>query len=269
MKEVKKMSEVQYDEFLAAVYDVAPTFGWWKSRSIDRINKPYIEGAKQTDGRILEFGTATGMLTIALARQGFHVTSVDISQYMHETVRKKLKLEDKCVSENVHLINDDVLTYSAEKPFDMIAMPDGLFIAIADQKLQMQLLRNCHRNLRKGGRLYFDLATAITVVANKPEYLFHPGTFTTYSRFRTKNGDLYIMKLDTTTDPITQHCDLDYVFTKIHDDRSEEHQSAHISYRYVHFGELALMLEQSGFKVIKIDLDYFDGIFFFAAAEKI
>lgn len=270
MENNNKNKEVKYDAFVAKIYDDAPTFGRWRNRNLDRLNKPYIEAVKQTGKRILEFGTATGMLTISLAREGFDVTSVDISPDMHEVVKRKLDAEEEWVAKNINLVNADVVEYHSDILYDVVAMPDGLFMAISDQKQQMKLLRNCRRNLRKGGKLCFEIGTPMSCVSNKCEYLYHAGSFTTYARFQfSENGDSYLMKLDTTTDPITQFCDFNYTFTKMNDNKSEECQKVNLTYRYIHYGEIVLMLEQSGFKVINIDINFFEDLIVFISAEKI
>lgn len=258
--------KIYYEYNLANLYDYLPTFGVWKRKNLDFINKPFMEGAKLTDGRVLEFATATGMLTIPLARMGYKVTSLDISPYMHDIVRDKLKNEEQYVSENITLIRQDCVKYCADEPFDMIAIPDGMFIALENQERQMECLRSCNRNLRKGGRLYFDIAKPVSIAMSHPECLYKSGNYITYKRFRDKDGIPFIITLNTSIEPWEQRCDLKYEFKEYQGEKV--YPDIDISYRYVHYGELVLMLEQNGFRVINIDTDFFFGRYFFVTAEK-
>ena len=259
-------TKVYYEYNLANLYDYLPTFGVWKRKNLELINKPFMDGAKLTDGRVLEFATATGMLTIPLARKGYKVTSLDISQYMHDIVCSKLESEEKYVSDNIHLILQDATKYVSEDPFDMIAIPDGMFIALENQEMQMKCLESCNRNLRKGGRLYFDIAKPISIVMPHTDCLYKPDSYTTYKRFRDKNGVPFMITLGTTIEPYEQRCHLKYEFNQYQG--NDMYPTIDISYRYVHYGELVLMLNQSGFRVVNIDTDFFYGRYFFVTAEK-
>ena len=267
-KELMDEPKIYYEYNLANLYDYLPTFGVWKRKNIDLINKPFLEGAKRTrDGRVLEFATATGMLTIPLARLGYKVTSLDISPYMHDIVHDKLSKEEKYVSDNITLLRQDCTKFVADEPFDMIGIPDGMFIALENQKMQMECLKSCNRNLRKGGRLYFDIAKPVSIAMSHPECLYKADSYTTYKRSRDKNDIPFLITLETSIEPWEQRCHLHYKFNEYQG--KGVYPDIDIYYRYVHYGELVLMLEQSGFKVIDIDTDFFFGRYFFVIAEKI
>lgn len=267
-KELMDEPKIYYEYNLANLYDYLPTFGVWKRKNIDLINRPFLEGAKRTtDGRVLEFATATGMLTIPLARLGYKVTSLDISLYMHDIVNDKLKKEEEYVSDNITLLRQDCTKFVADEPFDMIGIPDGMFIALENQKMQMECLKSCNRNLRKGGRLYFDIAKPVSIAMSHPECLYKPDSYVTYKRFRDKNDIPFVITLSTSIEPWEQRCHLHYQFNEYQGE--SVYPDIDIYYRFVHYGELVLMLEQSGFKVIDIDTDFFFGRYFFVTAEKI
>ena len=251
-----KSYKIRCDAFVANHYDDAPSFSRWRNRNLDQCNKPYIEAAKSHGGHILELGTATGMLTIPLAREEFHVRSIDISPYMHDVVRKKLAIEPEIISKRINLIVDNAIEYSPSDLFNMIVMPDGLFDAITNQKLQIKLLENCYRHLRKGGGLYFDFA--------KPP--LENNDFPTYFRYRDHTGNIYIITVDTSIKPYKQLRSFNFLFEK-YKSVDEPILVEHI-YRYVYYGELQLMLEYAGFSAINIDGDYANSRRFFVTAKK-
>lgn len=256
------MKKIDYDSFLARIYDDSPSFGKVKINNLERMNAFYMEGARICEGPVLEFGTATGMLTIQLAREGYKVHSVDISPYMHQVVREKLEKEEKHVSDNITLILGDALEYKHSELYNMIAIPDGLFLAIADQEQQLTLLNNCNRNLNKGGRLYLDIFQPM-------ERIIYDRQLSECTRFRTKNGELFLMTTNYTVDlyPQIQYCD--FVYTKMNKGKAMEEFKVNIVYRYVYHSELELMLKHCGFKVVEIDTTYIDGRGFAVIAEKI
>src|SRR5438552_2847747 len=132
--------DVAYDKFIADIYDSSPYFGQGKTRELEKFNAPYFRQLAHRTGRLLEFGSGTGNLTIPLARAGYEIDSVDISPYMHDVLARKLKNEEERVVRNVNQILADATTYLGPEPYHSIIMPEGILIALPDAELQMALL---------------------------------------------------------------------------------------------------------------------------------
>lgn len=260
-KEDEKMKEVYYEKFLSEIYDDSPYFGQARSRELDKFNSFYFDELDDKDQKILEFGSATGMLSIPLARAGYKLDSVDISPYMQDVLSKKLEKESEVTRSNINQIVADATQYKGDELYNSIVMSEGILIAIPDSKIQMELLRNCHRNLKKGGRIYTDFF--------QPRYDVISGDVTNeFSRFRTKDGEIYLLDISFENDSYNQIQKWNAKYTKMDRLSKSEPIEINVSFRYIFNSEIRLMLQECGFKVIKIDTDYADRRGFSVIAEK-
>ena len=253
---------VAYDKFIADIYDFSPYFGQGKTRELEKFNAPYFRHLAGRPGRILEFGSGTGMLTIPLARAGYELDSVDISPYMHDVLARKLANEEDHVVRNVKQIVADATTYVAPSPYHSIVMPEGILIALPSFDLQMALLRSCHRNLAPDGRIHIDFF--------QPHYkAIYLGTLTEVSRFRTPTGQTYLMSIEFTTNRHSQFQNWKVTYTEVERGDERECIRVNLDFRYVFRSEIELMLQVAGFRLLELDLDYADGRGYFLVAEKI
>lgn len=256
------MTEVQYDKFLSRVYDDAPYFGQNRSREPDLFNGFYFEHLRDKTRRILELGSATGMLTVPMARAGFLMDSVDISPAMHEILADRLRAEDPSVASRVRQILADATTYMADEPYDSIVMPEGIVLSLGTRVLQLALLENCHRNLRTGGRIYTDFA--------QPRYkLLYEKVLREHTRFRTRDGDQYLLSVTFRYDSHSQIETWDAVFARQGTEAGPEQIDVAVSFRNLFHSEIQFMLERCGFKVIDIDVNHARGLGFAVIAEKL
>ena len=144
--------KIEYDDFLTQIYDYSPYFG--KERCEKDFATPfYLEALKNVNGKILEFVSCTGLLTIPLARANYKLDSVDISPYMHEYIRRKLEKEERYVGENISLHCCDVFDYCCEEQYQAIVMPDSFLLALADKQKQVDLLKMSNLFLQDNGRI--------------------------------------------------------------------------------------------------------------------
>lgn len=253
---------VAYETFLAEIYDSAPYFGQGRTRELDKFNAPYFRHLSGRDGRILEFGSATGSLTVPLARAGYEIDSVDISPYMQNVLTRKLENEQREVARKVNQIVADATTYMGPGPYQTVVMPEGILIALPDAELQMAILQSCHRNLAPGGRLYLDFF--------QPFYkAIYQEKLTEYSRFRTPDGRTYILTVNFTNNSYSQIQHWMVTFTHWERGEQQETVTVDLDFRYVFYSECNLMLRLAGFRTVEFDVEYAERRGFFVAAEKV
>lgn len=102
--------------------------------------------------RILELACGSGRLTIPLAKKGYKITGVDISESMIEILKSKLSNR---IKKNIQLIIDDVTTL--EKvigEFDLVILP-ATSIRLLDVDL-LEFINNVGKYIKKGGYFIFD-----------------------------------------------------------------------------------------------------------------
>lgn len=250
-----------YEEFLSEIYDSSPYFGQGRRRELDAFNDFYFEHLGGPDTSILEFGSATGMLTIPLARAGYSLDSVDNSPSMHKVLARKLRDEDQRVSRRVNQIYADALTFQGPDLYDTIVMPEGILIAIPDAKAQVALLESCYRNLKPGGWLLTDFF--------QPRYdLISQGSLTEYTRFRTPEGETYLMEITVVNDRYTQVQHWQVTYSLIENNETVHTIDVNVKFRYLFYSEVQLMLAACGFKEVAIDVHYAGGRGFALIAQK-
>jgi|SRR5580704_98600 SAM-dependent methyltransferase len=262
MEKTIETSDIFYEEFLSGIYDYCPYFGLGRSSEIDKFNGFYYRHLENETDMILEFGPGTGMLTVPLARMGYKLDSVDISPFMQDVLTAKLKRESKSVRDNVNQIVGDAITFNGDKLYNSIIMPEGVLIAIPDAAMQFDLLKNCNRNLKKGGRIYTDFF--------QPRYdVILKGHLTEYSRFKMPSGEIYLFTINYNNDAYTQIQSWDVEFIKMDKGRKGDIIRANVKFRYLFYSEITLLLKQAGFNIVEIDVTYADNRGFSVIAEKI
>jgi ubiquinone/menaquinone biosynthesis C-methylase UbiE len=117
-----------------------------------RVHQEMAEWGASDGVRVLDIGCGTGLLTLACARRGAHVTGIDISPLMIDIARQKAKeagLEDHITLMEMSAIELDE-KFEAES-FDTI-MSSLVFSELSEDE-QRFVLRQCPRLLVDGGRL--------------------------------------------------------------------------------------------------------------------
>ncbi len=113
----------------------------------------YLDQYLPAQGSILEIGAATGRYTLELARRGYRLTAVDLSEGLLEVCRKRLA--DEGLEQQVRLVVADARDLSAvtENQFDAVLLMGPLYHLIieADRKLALQ---QAFDRLRAGGVLF-------------------------------------------------------------------------------------------------------------------
>ena len=71
----------------------------------------YLKYAKNQNGKILELGCGTGRVSIELAKAGYFVTGLDLSETMLGIYKEKLKILPKNIQENIELINGNIVIW--------------------------------------------------------------------------------------------------------------------------------------------------------------
>ncbi|MCL2564555.1 MAG: class I SAM-dependent methyltransferase [Defluviitaleaceae bacterium] len=110
----------------------------------------YIEYAKQQcgeGGKILELGCGTGRVALSLAKEGFNIIGLDLSQDMLGIFREKLAKEvakHPELTNRVKIIHDNMADFSLGQKFVLITAPFRAFQAVTAQD-DIENTLNCAR----------------------------------------------------------------------------------------------------------------------------
>jgi len=113
----------------------------------------YLSRAQKCGGLILELACGTGRLTIPLARQGFDITGLDISDAMLKVAREKAKREHLSCT----FIKADCREFSISGIFNLIFIPFNSIAHIHDRASFEALCQAVKNHLAPDGRFIVDM----------------------------------------------------------------------------------------------------------------
>src|SRR3972149_2494185 len=114
----------------------------------------YAGFAERTGGPILEIGSGTGRVALALAEEGHHIIGLEISQAMRSIAQRKIDAAG--ASDQVALIAGDMRGFQIDEYFGLVVAPINTFLHNLTLEDQLATLSNIKRHLKPGGLLVMD-----------------------------------------------------------------------------------------------------------------
>jgi SAM-dependent methyltransferase len=130
-------------------------FGPLESNPEDEVEEILSLLAPPPGGRILDLGCGRGRHAVPLARRGYVVTGVDLSETMLRLARERVAWEDL----RVEWVREDMRTFRRPEIFDLCLSLFTSFGYFSDEENQ-EVLENVARSLKEGGRFLLDLRNA-------------------------------------------------------------------------------------------------------------
>lgn len=102
--------------------------------------------------RILDIGCGTGRHAIELAKRGYEVTGIDLSESQLARAEQKANTENV----NVNFLKADARKLDYNDEFDLVIMIcEGAFSLMETDKMNYSILENATKALKNGGKLIF------------------------------------------------------------------------------------------------------------------
>lgn len=204
--------------------------------------------AGRSDRPVLDVGTGTGRVALALAREGFRVTGVDPSAAMLARARAAAARERLVVT----WIEGRAPEVEVERgSFGLVLLANDVFLYCPDREAQVSMLRWCADALHFNGTLVLDLpgpATALDPSLNGQPLLAWSGDLPG-GRWLTA----WHVRED---DPAQQVRDLTVIYDVAGPDGLVRRSRGRHRLRYVSRFELELLLEVAGLRVEDVAGDY-------------
>ncbi len=148
---------------------------------------------------MLEIACGTGRVTMQLAKEGVHITGLDLTPEMLEVARPK-----SADMPNVHWVQADMRTFELDRQFGCVISPGHSFLFMNTPDDQFNCLAQVKKHLVDGGlvvlHLDFPDVTWYTDLMGKREYAREMGKIRTHpvtgERYRWSNEWFY--------EPLTQ-----------------------------------------------------------------
>ncbi|USH00876.1 methyltransferase domain-containing protein [Thermococcus argininiproducens] len=154
---------------------------------LEEFNLP--EGAK-----ILDVGCGVGRHSIELAKRGYRVTGIDISQKMLEKAKKWAQKEGV----KVEWIKADATRFKRNEEFDaVICLCEGAFslLGSSDDPIEhdLAILRNIYESLKPGGKFILTALSALSRIKKATNEdiaigAFDPNTMTFFEELEAPDG---------------------------------------------------------------------------------
>ncbi len=184
--------------------------------------------------KILDVGCGTGRHSIELAKRGYNITGIDLSESMLEKAREKAAKSGL----DIEFLQYDARELPFEGCFDAALMLcEGAFPLMETDEMNFKILENVAKALKKEGKFIFTTLNGLFPLFHSVEK-FHTET----------SGDDNARYRDNTFDLMTFR---DYNITEITDDSGEK-ITLECNERYYVPSEITWLLKTAGFENIEI-----------------
>ena len=209
----------------------------------------YKEVVRSAGGPVLELCCGTGRVALPLAREGFPVTGVDISNAMLERFRNHLETEDISVMQRVRLIEQDVTSLTLEaKDFKIAILAFNSLLCVPDFSKQLDVLHAAFAHLCPGGLLLIDIVNPLQLKLDGDPV---PKPF--FTRRNRNTGNIYTrfaMMGPLETDQTQQ---LFGWYDEITSEGQLRRTPYSLYWRPIFRFEIELMLKLAGFSLLKVE----------------
>jgi ubiquinone/menaquinone biosynthesis C-methylase UbiE len=199
--------------------------------------------ASRCGSPILELACGTGRVLLPLAREGYHITGIDVSPAMLDVAR--YKVEEEGLTDRVALVEQDMRELDLSGRFELAIVAVNSFMHLLSTEDQLAALTRIRNHLHPGGLLLLDLfnpdlsrlldfrgQVALDKVSVEPE------TGHRIMRFSTETVDLAQQTIRAT-----------YIVDRLDSEGRIQRTVFPFSMRYLFRYELELLLRHAGFEV--------------------
>lgn len=122
----------------------------------------WLHVVSQSPGAVLELGCGSGRVLLTLAREGHHVTGIDIDPAMLTVLGAKATRE---LQSRMTLRHADIRSFALNQRFASVLLPCNLFAYFEDEDAQ-RVLEQVQHHLNPDGILAMDLPNAPIILAD-------------------------------------------------------------------------------------------------------
>jgi len=228
----------------------------------------YLGLARESGGPVCELACGTGRALLPLARAGFDVTGIDLSQAMLDKLQAKLDKEPREVRARVALKCANMRDYRFSQKFKLVFCAFNSFLHLLTSDDQLACLANVREYLADDGRLVLNVfAPLYDRLANKSETLVR-------TELDPETGRDLVVTNITQRDPANQTMEAFQYVDRVGDDGVVKRYPARFTLCWIHHREMHLLLRCAGYEVVDVyggydkrPYDYVSGIQLFVAKK--
>jgi SAM-dependent methyltransferase len=118
----------------------------------------YAKLARRLKGPVLEYGIGNGRVALAIAKAGVHVTGIDLSQPMLDSLEATLETLPKQLRARVAYHQGDMREVSLGQRFPLVIAPFNCVLHLYTRQDMEAFLERVREHLSPGGRFVFDFS---------------------------------------------------------------------------------------------------------------
>ncbi len=196
----------------------------------------FIERELQYDKslKIIDIGCGTGRHTIELAKRGYSVTGIDLSESQLKKAREKAELNNL----KVDFLKQDARNLPFENQFDVaIMLCEGGFPLMETDEMNFEILKNVTKSLKSPAKFIFTTLNGLFPLCHSINDFHEADAHAEGANYKSESFDLMTFR--------------DHNITTFTDDDGNEHR-LECNERYYIPSEITWLLKSLGFKKIEI-----------------
>jgi len=216
----------------------------------------YRQKAVDSGGPVLELGAGTGRITLPIAEAGIRVAALDLDAGMLDTLRQKVVGLPVDTVARVSVHHGDMRSFTLGESFKLIIIPFRAFLHNITRDDQLAALRRASAHLEPGGEL------ALNVFHPSLEFMAaNAGAYAGVWRWRETqklDGGGFVVYSDATRYNTVHQRLVSMIRTEefAADGELQRTDMMHLELAYLYPSDIASLLDESGFEVLRVSGDF-------------
>ena len=112
----------------------------------------YMKWAKRHGGPILELACGTGRLLLELAKAGYEIDGIDLSETMLGNAQERINDQPQEIQSRIRLYKMDMSHFNLDREYSLIIIADNSFRELKKTNQQRSCLQCIHQHMRADGK---------------------------------------------------------------------------------------------------------------------